>query len=262
MSRTVTALYDTPEEARQAAHVLNDQVPVAFAGSFDRSLESLEALQSLDLSKEELAACRLKLASGGYLLVAIPEGEDISAIVDLLEHIADGDGSAEAPAFAPGSAAANPAPERSAAEPTQPAGALPAEQGETMAEEEVRLGSREIVRGGATVSARDGEPRRLGEVELIEEIVRVETRPASRLVSDEELEQAGLLKDRLIEIAQMREEPVIEKQAFVREEVVVTKTTERRVEPVLASAPPLGETRSNAPAGQATRELEDSHGRS
>ena len=105
-------------------------------------------------------------------------------------------------------------------------------QPQATGQEEVRVGAGQLVRGGATVRSREQELPRLGEVELVEELVRVETRPATRRVGEQELQQAGLLRDRLIEIAQMREEPVIEKQAFVREEVVVTKATERRVEQV------------------------------
>jgi hypothetical protein len=258
MSRTVTALYDSPDEAKAAMQAVKAEAPITRVGAFDRSLESLEALEAFGLSHKELAACRLKLASGGYLLVAqIADGQDPQVVVDLLERFAESDESEPAAAPPQGSAADSAPPPQAAPEPAPSS----AEAQPGADEEEVRIGTRQIVRGGATVTSRAEEPQRLGEVELIEEIVRVETRPASRLVSDEELEQAGLLRDRLIEIAQIREEPVIEKQAFVREEVVVTKTTERRTESILAS-PPRGQVRSNSPADRVTRELEDSHGRS
>jgi stress response protein YsnF len=64
------------------------------------------------------------------------------------------------------------------------------------------------------------------------EFVRVANRPASRPVSEQELEQGGLLRDRVVEISEVREEAVIAKNVFVREEVVVSKTTERRVEQI------------------------------
>jgi stress response protein YsnF len=70
------------------------------------------------------------------------------------------------------------------------------------------------------------------EIELLSEFVRVASRPASRLVSAEELESGGLLRDRVVEITQVREEAVVSKEVFVREEVVVSKTTERRVEQI------------------------------
>ena len=49
-----------------------------------------------------------------------------------------------------------------------------------------------------------------------------------------DMEMTGLQpdSDRVIEIAQMREEPVIEKEAFVREEVIVRKTVQERTETV------------------------------
>jgi stress response protein YsnF len=68
------------------------------------------------------------------------------------------------------------------------------------------------------------------DIELMSEFVRVASRPASRPVSEQELEQGGLLRDRVIEIAQVREEAVVSKEVVVREEIVVTKTMERRVE--------------------------------
>jgi hypothetical protein len=68
------------------------------------------------------------------------------------------------------------------------------------------------------------------DIELIEEHARVERRPSTRLIAEEELAAGGLLQERVIEVAQMREEAVVNKQAFVREEVVVSKSVERRVE--------------------------------
>jgi stress response protein YsnF len=70
------------------------------------------------------------------------------------------------------------------------------------------------------------------EIELMSEFVRVSSRPASRAVSEQELEEGGLLRERVIEIAQVREEAVVSKEVVVREEVVVSKTTERRVEQI------------------------------
>jgi stress response protein YsnF len=70
------------------------------------------------------------------------------------------------------------------------------------------------------------------DIELMSEFVRVTSRPASRAVSQHELESGGLLRDRVVEIAQVREEAVVSKEVFVREEVVVSKTTQRRVEQI------------------------------
>jgi uncharacterized protein (TIGR02271 family) len=97
-------------------------------------------------------------------------------------------------------------------------------------EEELRVGTREVVRGGARVQTRVEDVPVQQDVELLEEHARVERRPSTRLIAEAELAAGGLLQERVIEVAQMREEAVVTKQAFVREEVVVSKTVERRVE--------------------------------
>jgi Domain of unknown function (DUF2382) len=64
-------------------------------------------------------------------------------------------------------------------------------------------------------------------VELREEHVRVERRPADRPV-----ESGDRLRDQTIEMTEMAEEPVVQKRARVREEVVVGKETTQRTEQV------------------------------
>ena len=265
MSRTVTALYDTPEEARAALLMLKAQVPLAFADTYDRSPDRIQALNTVDLSREELTACRVKLATGGYLLLAqVEDGEDPQAIVTALERISEGGAAPPSPAPAQGQAAAA----QAATVKTEPAPPARQEQ-PAAAEEEVRVGTQELVRGRSSVNFTEEEPPRLGEVELMEELVRVENRPATRLVSEEEIEQAGLLRDRTIEIVEKREEPVVEKQAFVREEVVIKKAVEQRVEQVHETVrhtevdvEKTGAERRASTEADERETLEGSHGRS
>jgi hypothetical protein len=54
----------------------------------------------------------------------------------------------------------------------------------------------------------------------------------SEIVDAEAEGRGGLLQERVIEIAEMREEAIVSKEACVREELVVKKTIERRVEQV------------------------------
>jgi stress response protein YsnF len=222
MSRTVTALYDSREEADRALRALTAEVALAHAEIYDPTAASLHALQRLDLTPQELTACERKLASGDYMLLAqVGSGEDPDRIITVLERIAADD------FRGPDSATSQPGPR--AAEDASP---VIAEERLPVIEEELRVGTREVVRGGARVCTRMEEFPVTQEVELIEEFARIDRRPATRPVSDQELEQAGLLRERVIEIAQVREEAVLNKEAFVREEVVVTKTTERRVEQI------------------------------
>jgi stress response protein YsnF len=221
MSRTVTALYSTREEAERAFSALKAEVSLAHAEIYDRTPGSAEALGRLDLTPEERDACQLKMASGEYMLLAqVRTGEDPDQIISALERIAADRDRAD---FGGGDAAA-----QSAAAGT----ATVAEERLPVIEEELRVGTREVVRGGARVRTRVEELPVQQEVELLEEFTRVERRPATRVISAQELEEGGLLRERVIEISQVREEAVVTKEAFVREEVVVSKTTERRVEQI------------------------------
>lgn len=220
MSQTVTALYDSRDEASRALQSLRVQVPLAHAEIYDRTGASLQALQRLDLTAEERFACESKLATGEYLLVAKPrQGESPASIVAVLERMA-----AEPPAETRSRALS----EGGGALASSPS--VGAEERIPVVEEELQIGTRDVVRGGARVRTHVEEVPVAEDIELMSEVVRVASRPVSRPVSEQELEQGGLLRDRVIEIAQVREEAVVSKQVFVREEVVVSKTTERRVE--------------------------------
>ncbi|HEY0115101.1 MAG TPA: YsnF/AvaK domain-containing protein [Allosphingosinicella sp.] len=209
MSRTVTALYDTRAEADAALAALSSEISLAHGEIIERGAGGEASLERVELTPEERENCERQMRSGDYMLLAqVRSGEDPAHIVTLLERIAR---------------------EQSAA------AAGPAEVAEEripVVEEELRVGRREVVRGGARVTTRVTEVPASGQVELIEEFTTIERRPATRRVGEAELEQGGLLRERVIEISQIREEAVVSKEAFVREEVVVKKSVERRVEQI------------------------------
>jgi stress response protein YsnF len=99
-------------------------------------------------------------------------------------------------------------------------------------EEELRIGKREVTRGGARVRSFTREEPTEQSVTLNQDSVDHETRSVERRLTREDVERGGLLKERVIEVSEMREEPVITKEAFVREEVVLTRTVTQRVETV------------------------------
>jgi stress response protein YsnF len=70
------------------------------------------------------------------------------------------------------------------------------------------------------------------DVDLNEEIVEVESRPSGRRVEDADVEPAGVFTERVFEFAEMREEPVITKEAFVREELIIRKKVNARTETI------------------------------
>lgn len=87
---------------------------------------------------------------------------------------------------------------------------------------EARIGETRLVRGGATVSTFT-EDSSSGEVPA----------PAQgRIVTEAEIAESGLLRERVIEIGEMREVAVVSKQTVVREELVVRKDIEERTERV------------------------------
>jgi len=96
-------------------------------------------------------------------------------------------------------------------------------------EEELQVGKRMVRRGGVRVYSRVIEKPANESVELREEHVRVDRRPADRNLSEAEIQG---LRDQTIEVVEMAEEPVIQKRSRVKEEVVVGKETTSRTEKI------------------------------
>lgn len=222
MSDIVTALYDSREEASRALRSLRAELPLCYADVYDPTAASFLAIQRLNLSAEEQAACEEKLVSGDYLLLAqAPRGEGPEHIIAVLERIA-----------------AEPVHGTQSHTPSEAAGTIGSgssvvsEERFPVVEEELHVGTRTVARGGARVRTRVEDVPIVQEVDLLSELLRVASRPASRPVSEQELEQGGLLRERAFEIAQFREEVVVSKEVVIREEVVVSKTTERRTEQI------------------------------
>lgn len=97
-------------------------------------------------------------------------------------------------------------------------------------EEQLRVGKREVERGGARVRSYIVEEPVHEQVTLRDEHVSVERRPADQTTRAGDIGDADLLRDRDIEMTETAEEAVVAKEAVVREEVVVRKTAEERVE--------------------------------
>jgi uncharacterized protein (TIGR02271 family) len=106
-----------------------------------------------------------------------------------------------------------------------------AEETIPIVQEELRVGKREVERGGARVRSYVTETPVSEQVQLREEHVSVERRPVDREVGQSEL-QGDMMKDREISMTETAEEAVVDKEARVREELVVRKTAEERTETV------------------------------
>jgi uncharacterized protein (TIGR02271 family) len=96
-------------------------------------------------------------------------------------------------------------------------------------EEELQVGKRAVQRGGVRVYSRVVDQPVEEQVNLRQERVSVERRPANRPVERGDLSR---LEDQTIEVTETVEEPVVSKRAVVREEVVVGKEATERTETI------------------------------
>ena len=97
-----------------------------------------------------------------------------------------------------------------------------------IAEEELHVGKREVGHGRVRIQSRVVERPVQEQVNLREERVHVERRPADRPLSEGD----AAFRERTIEAEERREEAVVSKEARVTEEVVVRKDVEERTETV------------------------------
>lgn len=96
-------------------------------------------------------------------------------------------------------------------------------------EEDIEVGKRQVRRGGVRVYNRVTETPVHEDVTLREERVSVDRRPVDRPVSESDVDN---LREGVIEVTEMGEEPVVAKRARVAEEVVINKEVAERTETV------------------------------
>jgi uncharacterized protein (TIGR02271 family) len=214
VSRWINALYDTRAEAEVARARLVSEIGIDKVSILSKTNES--ELTRLDLSATDRQKYSDGLRRGAVLLAAEASGKkDADRIRRILEE-----------------AARHGVPGQAFARAGELDGRTIDEQRVPLVEEELRIGKREVARGGARVQSHVREVPAEASVTLKQERLEVGRRPAERTLSDADLHSGGLLKPRVVEISEMREEAVVTKEAFVREEVVVSKSVEERVETV------------------------------
>lgn len=260
MSRTVTALFATRSEAEAAKAKLASDVKVEMARVLAR--DTVAALDGLSLDPGKASACRQALQGGDHLLVAtVARGEKPARIIDSLKSARPAEPESDEPKLSyeigalPGADAvsahpepvlppeASEAPPTAVEPPAEPAAVAPSveepatpvpspavapvdprpNQAAEVRDErpEVRIGDQRVVRGQSAAGASDSsDPNEF------------ESRTPARRLTDQEVEASGLLRDRVIEVVEMREEPIIAREVVVREEVIIRKTVEERTETV------------------------------
>jgi uncharacterized protein (TIGR02271 family) len=102
-----------------------------------------------------------------------------------------------------------------------------------MVEEDVQVGKRQVSRGGVRVYSHTAERPVQEDVSLREERAKVERRPVDRPATEHDRDA---FKDRSYEVRETGEEPVVSKQARVKEEVSIGKEGTSRTETVRETA--------------------------
>jgi uncharacterized protein (TIGR02271 family) len=249
-TRTITAIYDSEADARMAREQLmsnglsdNDvrivsqnlsSSPVGTdAGYEDKGM--WESIKDFFVGDDDRPVYSEGLRRGGFLLTAKVDDDLSDQAISVLEQTnavdlderteqwrsegwsADSYGTAGTSSFADADVSGS---DRFTRE------RMSDEQSIPVVEERLRVGKREVDRGGVRVRSYVVEEPVHEQVSLHEERVEVERRPASGRTT------AGrdAFQEQTIELQERGEEAVVAKDAVVKEEVVVRKTGDDRVE--------------------------------
>jgi uncharacterized protein (TIGR02271 family) len=233
--RTITAMFDSADAANSARDRLlevglpSDAVQVIYQGASGAAAEDedkglWESIKDFFGGEDdERATYEEGIRRGGHLLTARVEDQYADEVIVLLENAGaiDLDRRAEEWRAEGWTGAATATAEASRAGTEE---AIPVVQ------ERLRVGKREVNRGGVRVRSYVVEEPVEEQVNLREERVDVERRPVGQRI------RAGaaheLLQDRTIEMTESAEEAVVSKDAEVTEEVVVRKFEGERTEGV------------------------------
>jgi uncharacterized protein (TIGR02271 family) len=239
--RTITAMFESADAAERARDRLvelglpSDDVQVIYQGeSGERDgadgkglWESIKDFFTGD--DDERAAYEEGIRRGGHLLTARVDEQYADEVIVLLENSDAVDLDQRTQEWRAegwtGAATAEPIAGQPAA--TSRAGS---EEAIPVVRERLRVGKREVNRGGVRVRSYVVEEPVEEQVNLREERVDVERRPVGQRVRSGAADD--LLKDRTIEMTESAEEAIVSKDAEVTEEVVVRKFEGERTEGV------------------------------
>lgn len=247
MSRTITALFDTREDAEDGkarlklancdvsrVHI-HDQSSMPAEGYSTHQDRGLWSSSNAFLPDEDRHTYEEGVRRGGYLLTAEVDEDDVDGAVRALEDTRGVDlderasswrsegwtGSASKGAFFGGDR------DRTGQNRTISGDAV-AEEHIPIVEEHLVVGKREVERGGVRVRSYVAEKPVHEQVRLRDEHVSVERRP----VEGRGAVDADAFRERTIDMEERDEEAVVAKEARVVEELVVRKTAEENVEQI------------------------------
>ena len=259
MSRTITAMYNSRSEAEAAASKLRSETGTE-ARIVDQSSGSSESgesgsgrgfwadLKEMFVADDDRSGYEEGVRRGHFLLTAnIPEDQadracsllDQSGSMDFdqsqeqwrSEGWSGTSGQSMQSQGLAGGQGAMAENDRSSTDLGGERGNVVEEERIPIFEEQLRVGKREIERGGARVRSYVEEKPVHESVNLREEHVHVERRPVDRQLASGEMND-DLLRERNIEMRETAEEAVIGKDARVTEEVIVQKTAEQRTQEI------------------------------
>jgi uncharacterized protein (TIGR02271 family) len=238
--RTITAMFDSADAANRARERLvevglpSDSVQVIHqgatgddAGSDGKGLwASIKDFFTGD--DDDHATYEEGMRRGGHLLTARVEDQYADEVIVLLENADAIDLERRADEWR---AEGWTGPTRTTAESTGTGTSRArSEEAIPVVQERLRVGKREVNRGGVRVRSYVVEEPVEEQVNLREERVDVERRPVGRRVQPGAADD--LLQDRTIEMTESAEEAIVSKDAEVTEEVVVRKFEGERTEGV------------------------------
>jgi uncharacterized protein (TIGR02271 family) len=247
MTRTIVALFDTAAEAEQASRHLAMDVG-GVRGEVYGSGRAKE-LSSLSIPGDDTAAFSEGVRRGGVVVYAeVPDAKfetvatllEADGAVDINEREATWRREGWTGSTALDSTPATTTGTMPLARTASGSAGMPAatprqgmstgdEERISVIEERLRVGKRETAHGRVRIRSYVVETPVQEQVSLREEHVQVERRPVDRPAGTAD---DSLFRERTIEASESAEEAVVSKEARVKEEVVVRKTTEERTETV------------------------------
>ncbi len=229
-TRTITAYFDTVQEAERAALDLGTRVGGVRGEVFD-ARTGTGGLGALP--QEDTALLTEGFRRGGGVVHAEVPDDRSEAVADALEasgavNLDEREAQWRREGWTGGAAASAAGATSTTARAATATGVGQGEEAIPIVEERLTVGKREVNRGRVRVRSYVVETPVQEQVSLRQEHVEVERRAVDRPVTDAD----RLFQERTIEATESAEEAVVAKEARVVEELVVRKEAEERVQTV------------------------------
>lgn len=261
MSRTITALYDSRSDAEAARARLTagsidadnvrivDQRGMVASGSASSSSSGggiWSSLKNMSIPQEDRHTYEEAMRRGAALLCVSVDDNNIDRAIDLLDQTGSVDvdererdwksegwaGYTPASTSRTGSTGMGSTGGIAGTSAGAAIGSNMQEERIQLAEEELQVGKREVTRGGARIRSYVVERPITEQLSLREEHVHVERRPVDGTAGGSTVDTGNLFQNRTYEMTEFAEEAVVQKQARVTEEIVLSKTADQRIETI------------------------------